>query len=43
MRLFVWAALSVLILTSVTACVGAGSSKVHVKCPACGYEFDVDR
>lgn len=38
---FIWAALSVFVVTSVVACAGAGANSLHVKCPACGYTFDV--
>jgi len=42
MRKFIWAAVSVFVVSSVVACAGSGSNTLHVKCPACGYTFDVN-
>jgi hypothetical protein len=34
-------ALAAMMILSLVACAGTGAdSKVRVKCPACGYEFD---
>ena len=41
MRKFVWAIFAALTLTSVVACVSPKAKSIRVKCPACGYEFDV--
>jgi len=42
MKQLIWLTLSVFFLTTLSGCVGASSKTVRVKCPACGYEFDVD-
>ncbi len=35
--------LAILLIASLCACTGgSGKNGVRVKCPACGYEFDVD-
>jgi hypothetical protein len=37
-----WAILSFMVLT-LAACAGTmGNENVRVKCPSCGYEFDID-
>jgi hypothetical protein len=40
-KFIIWTVLSVFAL-SVAGCAGGmGGEKVHVKCPSCGYEFDI--
>jgi hypothetical protein len=42
-KLVLWVLISAFAL-SLTACAGSmGGENVRVKCPSCGYEFDVDR
>jgi len=41
-KFFILSAAALLMFT-LTACAGSNAGKdVRVKCPACGYEFDVD-
>ena len=41
-KAFVWTIISLCAL-SLVACAGSkGGSDVRVKCPSCGYEFDVE-
>ncbi len=43
MRKFAYLVLALIITSSVSACTGAGGKNdLRVKCPACGYEFDVE-
>ena len=43
-KIAMWAMISAFAL-SLVACAGAGGDeeKMRVKCPSCGYEFDVER
>ncbi|MDT8419837.1 MAG: hypothetical protein RQ754_05345 [Desulfuromonadales bacterium] len=42
-KLVLWVLISAFAL-SLTACAGGLTSEnIRVKCPSCGYEFDVDR
>lgn len=42
-RLFIWTVISIFAL-SLAACAGSssGGDPVKVKCPSCGYQFDVE-
>jgi len=41
MKRLIAISLTVLLLAALSACAPASKTPVRVKCPACGYEFDV--
>lgn len=41
MKRFIALTLTVLLFAALSACAPATKAPVRVKCPACGYEFDV--
>ncbi len=41
-KLVLWTLISAFVL-SMAACATTGGEAMRVKCPSCGYEFDVER